>query len=80
MAKKTYNLGYFKRNNQYWHIKNTETLLINLPEKNNHYNGDSSIFFHPDDSPVTCQEGREKITKEEFEKVKNDYVNRISTF
>lgn len=73
------NIGHWKRGNQYWHIKEDGALLINLPEDNHHYNGDV-IFFNPNDSPVFYQKGRVKIKKEEWNKVKNDLIERLINF
>lgn len=73
--------GFFKRGlYQYWHIKEDETLLINLPEKGRHYNGDSTIFFHPTDSPVFEHGGRIAISRKEFEEVKKKYLERVAKF
>ena len=74
------NYGYWKRGNQYWHIMQGETLLINQPRENYHYNGDASIFFHNTDSPVFLQDGRVSISKEEFETVRDEYIKRLKMF
>ncbi|MEM8510397.1 MAG: hypothetical protein AAF717_21365 [Bacteroidota bacterium] len=73
-------LGYWKRNNQYWRITEHKTLMVNLSEDNRHYDGDAHIFFNKTDSPVYCQSGRVKISREEFEGAVLAHINRLESF
>lgn len=54
--------------------------MVNLSEDNKHYDGDAHIFFNKTDSPVYCQSGRVKISKEEFEGAVLAHINRLESF
>lgn len=81
MAKTKSIYGYWRRGlDQYWHIKKEGALLINQPHKDRHYDGDAHIFFKINDSVTQHHQGREPITKEEFEAVKAEHIRRINEY
>lgn len=72
-------IGYFKRGNQYWHIKSDRTaLLINTSLENYHYDGDAHTFF--DDGHFDLTTNRTEITKKEFETIRNLHIKRLREF
>ncbi|MEO1099270.1 MAG: hypothetical protein AAFX57_16180 [Bacteroidota bacterium] len=75
-------LGYWRRGDgQYWHIKEDSALLINLPRKGFHYDGDGSyIFFKWPDSTISYNVGRVSCTKEEFDKARRHVIKRLADY
>lgn len=75
------NIGYWRRGkSQYWNIMKEKALMINTAQDNKHYDGDAHIFFKPYDISVNMTEGMEKISKEEFEKVRDWHTERLKQF